>query len=426
MGVLLALAAVVVAAAPRPAPPIVTGPRDTTLDRPVYTFRARGAVGFRCSFDTTFLHACARRYSQSLLPGTHKLRVRSLGRRGAVSRVVTVSVRVRFPVPELELGAPVSVGAGAGVPAPFALNTWVPVTADGTLAQVVGNVVQSRVPHGVATTDTGMLDAAVTDDRMSVQRAIWVTSDAGARITAVKPDGTVIQRFDVAPRPGGLTATNRAVWAFHFLQGTITRIDIDTMTARTFEVAGARATGIAAGESASLWLLTTQPSQIIELDGDTGAVRRTIPLNPPFPRRRSLIDTWWLVGGQGLWATLPNNGAVARIDTISGNVQYFRIRYGEPFGIGVGAGHAWVATDRAVLELDGITGALQAAALVPTANRTGFVSIAFGYGAAWLTNYDRGTLTRILAPGTPPSSSARMAAWRPSVTSSATSSPTSR
>src|SRR5438046_10379774 len=98
---LAALAAVVAVAAPRPAPPAVARPRDTTLARPVYTFRARGAIAFRCAFDRTALHRCARRYSEFLEPGAHKLRVRSVGRGGSLSRVVSVSVRVRFPVPAL-------------------------------------------------------------------------------------------------------------------------------------------------------------------------------------------------------------------------------------------------------------------------------------------------------------------------------------
>jgi hypothetical protein len=34
-------------------------------------------------------------------------------------------------------------------------------------------------------------------------------------------------------------------------------------------------------------------------------------------------------------------------------------------------------------------------AILPTANVSGFASIAFGDGAAWFTNYDRGTLTRV-------------------------------
>jgi streptogramin lyase len=213
--------------------------------------------------------------------------------------------------------------------------------------------------------------------------------------------GDVTATLEVAGRPGGLTANERAVWAFHFLQGTVTRIDLATTATARLQVAGAQATGIAYGEG-SLWLLTTQPARVLELDPATGAVKRTIDLRPPFPQRRSLIQTWSLAfADQAVWATLSNNGAVARIDSIAGEVRYVRIPYGNPFGIAVGAGSAWVATDRAVLQLDERTGTLQAAALIPSADRTGFVSIAYGYGAAWVTNYDRGTLARVRAPGTP-------------------------
>jgi streptogramin lyase len=399
--VAIVLATFGLVAPPRPAAPTVTGPRDTTLERPVYAFRASRATGFRCSFDSAVLHRCPKRYSERLQPGRHVLRVRAVGRRATVSRLVTVRVLVRLPVPELIADWTVPVGAGAGVPATFASAAYVPVTSDGTLAVVRDGAVASRATVGVPATLTGLLDSAVDDGRASTQRAIWVTWDEGDRVTRIDPGGGTA-RFDVAPRPGGLTASDRAVWAFHFLQGTITRIDIATMTARRLEVAGAQATGIAA-YGGSLWLLTTRPSRVLELDPDTAAVKRTIDLLPPFALRRSLIETWWLAAADGaLWATLPNHGAVARIDTTTGAVRYIRTPYGEPFGVAAGAGAAWVATDRAVLQLDQTTGALKAAVLVPAADRTGFVSIAYGYGAAWLTNYDRGTLSRLRAPGTPP------------------------
>jgi streptogramin lyase len=391
--------------AARPAAPAVSGPRDTTLERPVYTFRARGAIGFRCSFDSTVLHRCARRYSERLDPGEHLLRVRSVGRRGALSRVVAVRVRVRLPVPELIVDYSVQVGAGAGVPAPDISGVWTPVTSNGTLVRVrmQDGAIVSRTAVGTPSGSTGALDSAVGDGRPSTERDIWSASDEGARIARVDPgDGRVLASFDVAPRPGGLAYTNRAVWAFHFLQGTVTRIELPSMTLSRLDVPGAHATGIAWGE-ASLWLLTTRPAQVLQVDPETGALRRTIDLRPPFPLRRSLIDTWSLTfAGDAVWATLPNHGAVARVDSITGDVRYIRIPYGNPFGIAVGAGGLWVATDRAVLLLNRSTGSLQAAVLVPSASRTGFVSIATGYGATWLTNYDRGTLMRLRAPGTPP------------------------
>src|SRR5262249_12613538 len=146
----------------------------------------------------------------------------------------------------------------------------------------------------------------------------------------------------------------------------------------------------------SVWLLTMRPSRILEVDPSSGAVRRTIDLQPPFAATYPVIETWWLAYGDGaVWATLPNYGAVARLDTASGKVVYARTPYGRPFGVAVGGGSAWVATDHGVLQLDGVTAKPTGVALLPGANESGFASIAYADGAAWFANYDRGTLTRV-------------------------------
>jgi len=86
---------------------------------------------------------------------------------------------------------------------------------------------------------------------------------------------------------------------------------------------------------------------------------------------------------------------VARLDAGTHALVYARTPYGRPFGIAVGGGSTWVATDHGVLRLDGSTGHTTGVALLPTANVSGFASIAFGDGSAWFANYDRGTLTRV-------------------------------
>lgn len=389
----LFVALIVLAAPPAPT---VSGPRQTTSTHPVYTFRARGAVGFRCAFDTPRLHRCAARYSQTLRLGTHVLRVRAVGRRHTLSRTTTVRVVVSAPVPVLQVGATVTVGPGAGVPATSPGTVWVPTTADGMLVRVAMGTLAGRTPVG-APGGSGDLDSAV-----AIGNRIWTASDAGARIAAVdRSTGAVVQSLQVADRPGGLVEGNSGLlYAFHFLQGTITRVDTTTGTATRLQgPATARATGIAYAfvGAGSLWLLTT--TQLLELDPGTAAVRRTISLQPPFAPRHAFIGSWWLAyGDNALWATLPNHDAVVRVDAISGQARYFQLNYGRPFGIAIGAGSAWVATDRAVVRLDEHTGAILGAASLPTANVTGFMSIAFGYGSAWVTNYDRGTLTEVPLP----------------------------
>jgi sugar lactone lactonase YvrE len=392
------LAALLIATAAMAAPgvgaPKVSGPRSTTLERPQYRFRAAHAVSFRCSFDSKKLHACRARFSQRLSLGKHTLRVRAVGRRKALSRLVTVKVVVNVAYPRLTEAAPIQVGAGAGVPVADASGVWVPLTVSGDLARVdpATGSITSKTHIGTASPGGGgFLDSAT-----ATGGSIWAASDSGGTIARVDASsGTPTASISAGTRPGGLTIGGGAVWSFGFQGSEVTRVDASTGAVRTLNVAGASAAGIAYGDGV-LWLLSLTPARILEVDPASGAVRATFPLKPPFPQAYSLIETWWLTYGDGaVWATLPNYGAVAKLDTGTHALVYARTPYGRPFGVAVGGGSAWVATDHGVLRLDESTGHPTGVAILPTANVSGFASIAFGDGAAWFTNYDRGTLTRV-------------------------------
>ncbi len=397
VGVLAALLTVVScasASAPRVGLPSVSGPRSTTLLRPAYRFRAAHAVSFRCAFDSTRLHACRARFSQRLSLGKHTLRVRAVGKRGALSRIVAVKVVVNVAYPRLTAAGPIQVGAGAGVPAAVGGSVWVPVTGSGDLARVdpaAGSVVSRTRVGSPSPAGGGFLDSAT-----ATGGSIWAASDAGGTIARVDAaSGAKTDTITAGSRPGGLTVGDGAVWAFAFQGSDVTRIDASTRAVRTLHVEGASAAGIAYGEGA-LWVLSLNPARILEVDPASGAVRAAFPLNPPFASSHSLIDAWWLAYGDGaVWATLPNYGAVVRLDTGTHALTYARTPYGRPFGVAAGDGSAWVATDHGVLRLDSSTGRPTGVALLPAANQSGFVSITFGDGSAWFTNYDRGTLTRV-------------------------------
>jgi streptogramin lyase len=397
LGLPVVLLAGSVAAAAAAAPvgaPAVSGPRSTTLEQPLYRFRAAHAVSFRCAFDSKRLHACRARFSQRLLPGKHTLRVRAVGRHAALSRTVTVRVVVNLAYSKLDAAAPIQVGAGAGVPAAAGGSVWVPLTETGDLARVdpAGGRVTGKSHVGSASpAGGGFLDSAVATDG-----SVWDASDAGGTIAHLDAaSGTPTSTVQAGTRPGGLTIGDGAVWAFGFQGSDVTRIAAATGTVQTVHVQGASAAGIAYGDGA-LWVLSLNPARILEVDPASGAVKATFPLKAPFPNSSSLIDAWWLAFGDGaVWATLPNYGAVARLDTTTHVVRYARTPYGRPFGVAVGGGSTWVATDHGVLRLDSSTGHPTGAAILPAASRSGFASIAFGDGSAWYTNYDRGTLTRL-------------------------------
>ncbi len=381
------------AAAPVGAPKIA-GPRSTTLEQPRYRFSAAHALSFRCAFDSKKLHGCRARFSQRLLPGVHTLRVRAVGKHGALSRLVAVRVVVKPAYPRLTAAAPIRVGAGAGVPAVAGGSAWVPVTEAGDLERVdpLARSVTGRTRVGSPSpAGGGFLDSALASGG-----SIWSASDAGGTIARVDAaSGTRTGTIQAGTRPGGLAEGDGAVWAFGFQQADVTRVDVATGSARTLHVDGASAAGIAYGDGA-LWLLSLGPARILEVDPASGAVEATFPLEPPFRSSSSLVDAWWLAFGDGaVWATLPNYGAVARLDPGSRMLRYVRTPYGRPFGVAVGGGSTWVATDHGVVRLDGSTGRPTGVALLPAASRSGFASIAYGDGAAWFTNYDRGTLVEV-------------------------------
>jgi streptogramin lyase len=396
VGALAALVAGVATAAASRAVglPRVSGPRATTLEQPHYRFRAAHAVSFRCAFDSTRLHACRAHFSQRLFPGKHTLRVRAVGKHGVMSRVVAVEVVVALAYPRLTTATPIQVGAGAGVPAADGGSVWVPRTETGELERVdqANGTVASRTHVGPSSPPGG----GFLDSALATGGSIWAASDSGGTIARVDPaSGAQTATIQAGVRPGGLAAGDGAVWAFGFQGSEVTRIDAATGTAQTLHVAGAGAAGIAYGDG-SLWVLSLSPARILEVDPASGAVRAAFPLKPPFPATYSLIEAWSLAFGDGaVWVTLPNYGAVARLDTATHAIRYARTPYGRPFGVAVGGGAAWVATDHGVLRLDGATAKTTGVALLPPASRSGFASIAFGGGAAWYTNYDRGTLTRV-------------------------------
>jgi streptogramin lyase len=310
-----------------------------------------------------------------------------------VSRIVAVRVVVRLAYPRLTTGSAIQVGPGAGVPA-IDGGVWVPLTGSGDLVRVdpASGRVTSRTRVGTPSpAGGGDLDSAI-----ATAGSVWSASDGGGTIARVDAaSGMQTETIQAGSRPGGLTVGGDAVWAFGFQGSDVTRIDASTGGSSTVHVEGASAAGIAYGDNA-LWLLSLGPARILEIDPASGGLLATFALRPPFGRSSSLIDAWWLAYGDGaVWATLPNYGAVARLDVATHALRYVRMPYGQPFGVTVGGGSTWVATDHGVVRLDSATGRPTGVALLPAANRSGFASIAFGAGAAWFTNYDRGTLTRV-------------------------------
>jgi streptogramin lyase len=279
------------------------------------------------------------------------------------------------------------------VPAVGEGAVWVPGTGDGTLARVdPSGTVTGRFPVVIATPAAaeGFLDSAVT-----AAGSVWVASDFNARIARVDPaTGAVLASIRVPPRPGGLAAGAGSVWAFHFLSSAVTRVDAATGFVHMLEVPGAQLVGIAVAGT-DVWVLSLGPMRLLRIAPASGAVLATVALTPRVAPVRSFIQAWWLAAGSdgALWATHPDFDAVTR--AAAGAVTTVPTRRGKPFGVAVGEGGVWVATDRAVVRIDPARNVVTGAGVLPPQSATGFAQIAVGLGAAWVAGYDTDALYRV-------------------------------
>ena len=320
----LAAAAVLAVPAPR-----VDGPRTTTSDHPVFRFMARGATGFRCSFDSPRLHRCGTRYSEGLTVGRHVLRVRAVGRAGNLSGVVSVgvTVRARRTPPTLVAARPISVPPQPGVPTVAAGSVWVPSTAGGTVARIDPASRAITTFPAFAPTTGGLTCAPFVacqymNSAVASGDDVWIACDTCGQVARIDTAANrVAARFEVAPRPGGLAVGGGFVWAFHTLAPTVSRISLATGSVSTFTVAEVEGAGIAFSRG-SVWLLSSaRPSAVLRLDPQTLAVESRIPLNPS-GQQHPLKEAWGLVGDDTrLWVANPNYNSVTEIDPATDAVK---------------------------------------------------------------------------------------------------------
>ena len=387
--------------------PRVAGPRTTTSDHPVYRFNARGAVGFRCSFDSATLHRCAARYSEGLAVGRHVLRVRAVARDGRLSRLVAVRVVVRATrtPPALAAGRPIAVAPQPGAPAVAGGSIWVPSTQDGTVARVApatGATVASIpavTPTTIVPSCEGFVACGFMNTALAAGDDVWVSCDFCAEVVRIDVAANrVVARYAVAPRPGGLAAGGGFVWAFHTLAPTVSRINPTTGAVSTFTVPGVEGAGVAFSRG-SVWLLSSaRLPTVLRLDPQTLTVQARVPLDPR-GRLHPFKEAWGLVGDDDrLWAANPNYNSVTEIDPATNRVKR-RVRglttspLDQPFAIALAGRDVWVAARNGVARVDERTGAVEGSIGLPQAG--GFVGVAYGFGAAWVTHYDRATLTRV-------------------------------
>ena len=273
----------------------------------------------------------------------------------------------------------VVAGAAAGVVLAFGSSTR-SQRLDVGVSRLAAVTMDSR--DVTRMTALGRAPAAVA----SGMGSLWVADASGETVSRMDPEnGNVVDRIQVAGEPGSIVAGGDAIWVASTIGGTISRIDPDTDTVtQTVMVGGASAAAVSFG-GGSLWVADPTDQRLIQLDAQTGSVRRTLTLD--------LRPTTLAVGDGVIWVGDQTANLVEQIAANSGKTLSTTHVGNGPAALALGAGGVWVANG-----LDGTVSRIQpdTAAVVATIPvGSGPSSLVAAGRSGWEANQYSGTVAEI-------------------------------
>jgi virginiamycin B lyase len=197
------------------------------------------------------------------------------------------------------------------------------------------------------------------------------------RLTTVLPIGP-------AAAEGGITTGGDSVWMITDAAGTLARIDSATGQVRQ-RIAVPPGSFNPRYSDGVVWVTGNAANLVTAVDARSGKVLGGVPIGPQ-PR--------FLTAGAGsIWTLNQGDGTVTRIDAHTRKVTA-TIPVGTPGhggDIGYGAGTVWTTFSGVPLTaIDVRSDRVRRQWVGP-----GGDSLAYGFGAVWLTDYDHGTVVRI-------------------------------
>jgi streptogramin lyase len=196
------------------------------------------------------------------------------------------------------------------------------------------------------------------------------------RVAAVYPVGP-------AAREGGIAVGGDSVWMVTDAKGTLARIDpMNGKVRQTIMIVpGSYNPRFADGV---VWVSGHEAGVVTAVDAASGKVLAVIPVGAG-PR-------FLTIGGGAVWVLLQGTGEIVRIDARGHKVTARSAvkLAGSGGDIALGAGHVWATLKGVPLsKIDANTNRIERRWVGP-----GGDSLAFAFGAVWLTDYRGGTVAR--------------------------------
>ena len=253
----------------------------------------------------------------------------------------------------------------------------------------------------------------------------------------------MVRVVPVGDTPRGVAVGRQAIWVANSADGTISKLEIDTLRVIKTIGIGAQATEIVES-SGRAWVVTGLDNSLVPIDARSGGVHPAIPLS----RDRTASAYAVATGAGSLWAS--SGDRLLEIDPVTGTIVSSRHVGAGHEGAGCcfsihdldfGDGAVWVADTSETLARVSphggrVTGSTQLGA-IPAAVKVGYgavwvglpdpnrpvlalwrvdprtvrvtqtitlgssnkylasMDVALGAGSVWVTNYDEGTLVRV-------------------------------
>jgi virginiamycin B lyase len=290
---------------------------------------------------------------------------------------------VQVPFASLKPSATIKIGGTAD---------WVLVTDDSVwVASTKPNAVLRIDPATNRIAATVGISGEACSGLASGFGSIWVPL-CGRKRALVRVDSTKNTISATLPIPpagpeGGITASEDSVWIVSDKNGTLSRIDPSTNRVRQ-EISIPPGSYNPVFCDGIVWVTGVESSVVTAMDAPTGKVIESVHVGP---RPRFLT-----CGSGSVWILNQGDGTVSRVDEKSRKV-IASIQVGVPGAggdIGYGAEAVWPTVLGVPLtRIDATTNKV-----VRQWVGKGGDSLRLGFGSIWITEYNKGSLSRIPIP----------------------------
>ena len=209
-------------------------------------------------------------------------------------------------------------------------TVWV-VDDSGNVSSIDPRYDRTVDTRGLATT-IGFFGGTVRP-ALTAFRSVWIASPAGVVLRLNPSSGRVVATVGVGNRPTAIAAGAGSLWVTNGNDGTVTRIDPQTLATRTIPVGNDPAA--VAVDDTGAWVANAGDNAVVRLDTDTNAVTATMPVGDG---PAAILST-----ATALWVANLRDGTVMRLDRRSGKVAKTIRLGGAPSALATADGHVWVA-----------------------------------------------------------------------------------